>query len=305
VSLFLSFVVARYGSFGPELINITYVGDTLIATKATGDTNVPRGQVSFTVDLAPSVKVGRVAAAASLKSVKVPNPPPLSDGSKHSSRQAGTSSYKDTTRPASTSLSRYNGKGQIAKPGFKDQRFVEGQFVVYDNSDCFCFVWVPTSHVVFFQRPTSDQILNLLRDTLAQEDAMENMRRHLTTCLDLDMTTSLARQFASAWEDHDDDLSFSAQTSLFDSISYKLRSAQAYENEWEIDPTDFFRRISFRDELLSIDQGESDSENISQNTAFWNISKWSRSFFDGMAKMSGALNEICDPDIDKPNVAFD
>jgi len=37
--------VGKYGSHGYELINITYVGDTLIATKVTGDKNVPRGEV--------------------------------------------------------------------------------------------------------------------------------------------------------------------------------------------------------------------------------------------------------------------
>lgn len=37
--------VGKYGSHGYELINITYVGDTLVASKVTGDKNVPRGEV--------------------------------------------------------------------------------------------------------------------------------------------------------------------------------------------------------------------------------------------------------------------
>ena len=35
------------------MINVTYVGDTLIAFKVTGDKNVPRGEITFQADLTP------------------------------------------------------------------------------------------------------------------------------------------------------------------------------------------------------------------------------------------------------------
>ena len=38
------------------MINVTYVGDTILAYKATGDKNVPQGQLSFTVDLSPKLE---------------------------------------------------------------------------------------------------------------------------------------------------------------------------------------------------------------------------------------------------------
>merc|ERR1711976_986792 len=45
------------GNFGGEkgfnLVNITYVGDTLIARKVTGDENVPAGEITFQADLSP------------------------------------------------------------------------------------------------------------------------------------------------------------------------------------------------------------------------------------------------------------
>jgi hypothetical protein len=35
------------------MINVTYVGDQLIAYKVTGDKNVPRGEITFQADLNP------------------------------------------------------------------------------------------------------------------------------------------------------------------------------------------------------------------------------------------------------------
>ena len=153
-----------YGEHGLEMINVTYSGDTLIATKVTGDENVPRGQTSFTSDLAPS-------NASSLEPLKV-----------SFDREA-------------TQLLRYPGKGQIAKKGFTDKKFVEGQLVMFDKH--FSFVWIPTRHHVLFRRPTPEQTIALLRDVVAKEDEIQNMRDHLTRCLDMDMTESLARFHAN------------------------------------------------------------------------------------------------------------
>lgn len=35
------------------MINVTYVGDQLIAYKVTGDKSVPRGEITFQADLNP------------------------------------------------------------------------------------------------------------------------------------------------------------------------------------------------------------------------------------------------------------
>ena len=153
-----------YGDHGLEMINVTYTGDTLVATKVTGDENVPRGQTSFTADLAPS-------NASSLEPLKV-----------SFDREA-------------TQLLRYPGKGQIAKKGFTDKKFVEGQLVMFDKH--FSFVWIPTRHHVLFRRPTPEQTISLLRDVIAKEDEIQNMRDHLARCLDMDMTESLARFHAN------------------------------------------------------------------------------------------------------------
>jgi len=166
--------VGNYGNHGLELINVTYVGDNLIATKVTGDETVPRGQVSFTADLHPPSNTS--VALSPLKMTVEPalsTPTPL---------QTHADDY----------LPRFPGKGQIAKPGFKEHRFVEGQLVMFESH--FSFVWIPTRHHVLFRRPTPQQTIDLLRDTISKEDEMENMRNHLRRCFDMDMTDSLARQ---------------------------------------------------------------------------------------------------------------
>jgi hypothetical protein len=141
----------------------------LVATKTTGDTNVPRGQVSFTADLSPS---------------------------RHNNE---------------TTVTRYQGQGQVAQHGFVQHKFVNGHLLLQEHSiytsdtdsyKGFSFVWyAERQHKVVFQRPTPQQTLNLLRDTLSREDELENMRTHLTRCLDLDATDALARQHAGKLDD--------------------------------------------------------------------------------------------------------
>lgn len=52
-------------------------------------------------------------------------------------------------------------------------------------------------HHVLFRRPTPEQTLSLLRDVIAKEDEIQNMRDHLARCLDMDMTQALARFHAN------------------------------------------------------------------------------------------------------------
>lgn len=163
--------LGSYGDHGQELVNVTYVGDTLIASKVTGDVNVPRGQVSFTADLSP-----RNSSALEPLTLSV-----------------------DQSSTKAAKLARYPGQGQVAKPGFVDHKYIHGQLVMFDRH--FSFVWVPTRHHVLFRRPTPEQTLLLLRDTIAKEDELENMRDHLQRCFSMDMTDSLARQHQLDEED--------------------------------------------------------------------------------------------------------
>jgi hypothetical protein len=151
------------------MINVTYSGDTIIATKVTGDKNVPRGTVSFKADLSPLNQSSKKLSPISLSS--------------------GAASKWGIDK-----LARFVGQGQIAKEGFIDSKYVDGQFIMFDKH--FSFVWIPTRHHVFFGRPSPEVTLRMLRDTISKEDEVENMRDHLEQCVDMDMTTSIARSLS-------------------------------------------------------------------------------------------------------------
>jgi hypothetical protein len=146
-------------------VNVTYSSDNknqLVATKVTGDINVPRGETSFTANLDPQNE--SVLAPIQVSS-------------------AGE-------------LKRFPGQGQVSRKGFnkEDKRFIEGQLVMIHDDQAFSFVWVPTKHQIFFSRPSPETTMRLLRDIVSKEDEVENMRNHVARCFDMDMTTCLARQ---------------------------------------------------------------------------------------------------------------
>jgi hypothetical protein len=160
--------VGNYGDqAGYEMINVTYSGDTLIATKVTGDKNVPRGQISFKVNMAPSNDTNDAA----LEPIKL--------------------SEKAASKWGTDKLPRYQGEGQVAGEGFANNKFVDGQLIMFDGS--FSFVWIPSKHHVFFGRPNAETTIRMLRDIISEEDEVENMRDYLERCWDTDVTTSIAR----------------------------------------------------------------------------------------------------------------
>lgn len=150
--------MGNYGE-GPELVNITYAGDTLMANKVTGDDSVPRGEVSFTANLSPPP-------------LNISNAPGLSS-------EQDTEEYTILQRKFGESI--FPGEGQLAKQDFKDNHFASGVFIAYDTHR-FSFSWVPTKHHVFFARPSPHETIRLLRDVISDEDEVENMRDHVARC---------------------------------------------------------------------------------------------------------------------------
>lgn len=133
----------RYGEHGYEMINVTYSGDILVATKVTGDNNVPKGEVSFTVDLAPKIVSNSMGESMmALEPIEL-NP--------KASKQWGKK-Y----------LPRHVGKGQVASEGFTNNQWLEGQLILVGRF--FSFAWVPVGAQVFFGRPSSELTIKMLKE---------------------------------------------------------------------------------------------------------------------------------------------
>jgi len=137
--------IGKYGS-SYDLINITYVGDTLIAEKVTGvDSNVPKGAISFQADLNP-LKQGNIFRSSE-------------DDSLHPIVLTEKASKKWGTKK----LPRYSGLGQVAEEGFKNRQWMDGQLIIIGD-EYFSFAWLPIEQQIFFGRPSPELALKMLRD---------------------------------------------------------------------------------------------------------------------------------------------
>jgi hypothetical protein len=149
--------VGKYGNHGFEMINVTYAGDVLIAYKVTGDKNVPKGEITFTVDL------GAEAGEMILEPIEL---------GERSSRQWG-----------SRFLSRFAGTGQVASSGFVNKEWMDGQLILVN--EYFSFAWLPITHQVFFGRPSAELTLKLLRESKSDNIfADDKLRQHLSRCME-------------------------------------------------------------------------------------------------------------------------
>lgn len=171
--------VGKYGDHGFEMINITYAGDTLIATKVTGDQNVPKGEVTFTVDLSPHIHSAR--GMLSLEPIEL---------NARAARQWGKKF-----------LPRYQGRGQVAAEGFTNAKWLEGQLILVGRF--FSFAWVPIGHQVFFGRPSSTLTLKMLREQKEDElkrDQMSVMREAAHNMLEETYWVEQEDSFQDGWE---------------------------------------------------------------------------------------------------------
>jgi hypothetical protein len=152
----------RYGSHGFEMINVTYVGDRLIAYKVTGDRNIPRGEITFTADLAvvpPRVDVGDVDAPPTPR-----DGPPSAADAERAALDPIVLSEGSARKWGTRRLSRYRGSGHAAEPGYANPQFMEGQLVVVGTGEYFSFAWVPLEHQIFFGRPSPELTMRMLRE---------------------------------------------------------------------------------------------------------------------------------------------
>jgi len=134
--------VGKYGEHGYEMVNVTYVGgelgNTLVASKVTGDKNVPKGEITFTADLHPKAK-GR----SDLDPIELSDAAAKQWGHKH--------------------LPRYPGRGQVAAEGFVNNQWMDVQLILV--GEYFSFAWLPIGHQIFFGRPSAELTLKMLKQS--------------------------------------------------------------------------------------------------------------------------------------------
>lgn len=176
--------VGKYGEHGYEMINVTYHGDTLIAQKVTGTKNVPRGQVTFEVDLSPTLNDD---------SEEYLEPIELGD---NASKQWGCKF-----------LQRFSGRGQVAAEGYLDSQWIDGQLIMVNQY--FSFAWLPIGHQVFFGRPTPELILKLMKDEKRQETG---------NCMDRAFLEKCWEETEHLEDDHELSFAPTTQASLLDEV---------------------------------------------------------------------------------------
>ncbi|KAL7517996.1 hypothetical protein ACHAWX_002866 [Stephanocyclus meneghinianus] len=119
--------VGKYGSHGFEMINVTYIGDHLIAYKVTGNHNILCGEVTFTANLSP--------------------PDSTSNGKDNNGPPAPIILLQASAKKWGTKrLPRYSGKGQTAEPGYKNPKYLKGQLVDIGSEEYFSFAWILLEH---------------------------------------------------------------------------------------------------------------------------------------------------------------
>ena len=151
--------IGKYGSHGYEMVNVTYVGDTLIARKVTGDKNVPRGEITFQADLHPLRYNDNNQIQSDSQQSNEQNesqqPEPLEPISltERAARKWGT-----------RQLPRYAGLGLVAEDNFSNSQWMDGQVIIIGD-DYFSFAWIPIEQQIFFGRPSPELALKMLRDS--------------------------------------------------------------------------------------------------------------------------------------------
>lgn len=126
----------NYPNHGEALIRVRYEGDTLFATKVTGDEHVPAGEITFQADLSTPFHDSTVCETGNkeLVGVRVEVVSLSSDGAQHQRE-----------------VERYQGEGRIAARGFQHAHFVPGQLFLMDT-DVVGFLWLPLGTFVVFSR---------------------------------------------------------------------------------------------------------------------------------------------------------
>lgn len=127
----------NYPNHGEEMVRVHYAGDTLYATKVTGDEHVPAGEVTFRADLAAPLDAAARSGADADVRVEVLS---ISSAGGHEPRE----------------VEQIRGEGRIAARGFRHPHYVPGQLFLMDD-DVIGFLWLPIGTFVVFSRVAEDE----------------------------------------------------------------------------------------------------------------------------------------------------
>lgn len=126
----------HYPNHGDALVRFTYEGDTLVATKVTGDEHVPAGQITFRADVAAVDKE------------------PVSEGLVEIVRIQPEGTHEKTE------AERYRGEGCVAAKGYQRAHYIPGQLHLLedgDDLDVVGFHWVQLGTFVMFSRASEEE----------------------------------------------------------------------------------------------------------------------------------------------------
>jgi len=152
------------------MVNVTYIGDTLICRKVIGDKNVPVGEITFQVDLSPP----RPPKSLSKTSQELPNIVLADEAAK---------------RWGNKELQRFSGLGQVAEEGFKNSQWLEGQIILI-SEEYFSFAWLPLGHQIFFGRPSPELSLSMMQESMKktlENNEIEASMDHISRCFEVTM----------------------------------------------------------------------------------------------------------------------
>ena len=141
----------NYPNHGDELVRLHYQGDTLYATKVTGDEHVPAGEVTFRADLTEPTEANDDWTTS-----------PASRFSYGNDDQAvgvrvEVLALSPDGKQEPREVEQFRGEGRVAARGFRHPHFVPGQLFLMDD-DVVGFLWLPIGTFVVFSRvPEEDE----------------------------------------------------------------------------------------------------------------------------------------------------
>ncbi|CAI5466611.1 unnamed protein product [Closterium sp. Yama58-4] len=155
----------EYGPHGVEILNVLVQGGEIVATKITGDPNVPCGQVTFKArlataqgppdlsDLPPTDSVlprgpgGAAVLPTPTRSIVIPPPDNAGDGS--AGRDEGSSRGDEGSEVQFVWMCQ--GQGRVADYNFRRPQWVNGCLLV-DSAARITFLWQDVHFAIRFRR---------------------------------------------------------------------------------------------------------------------------------------------------------